>query len=214
MWRQLVTLCAPHVRQSPLHPGPTGRRDSTTLGGNNVHVRHKSLRGDCYTPRQTGRRDSTLPQQVTFLASSPEPPIIITPRRREFHKPNEPPAGSFLPLKLISPDPGGGSTFANELSRELQARKALCLNQASLFHNGGDGLANQVLQWFPEGRRRRGRPKMNWRQTVERDLQADLRELEGSLEAGCRQRKLGCFDCLMRHETREPLSLSKSKETG
>ncbi|KAI8509406.1 hypothetical protein Bbelb_132540 [Branchiostoma belcheri] len=33
-------------------------------------------------------------------------------------------------------------------------------------------LANQVLQWFPEGRRRRGRPKMNWRQTVERDLQA------------------------------------------
>ncbi|KAI8499222.1 hypothetical protein Bbelb_229860 [Branchiostoma belcheri] len=33
-------------------------------------------------------------------------------------------------------------------------------------------LANQVLQWFPEGWRRRGRPKMNWRQTVERDLQA------------------------------------------
>ncbi|KAI8482159.1 hypothetical protein Bbelb_401490 [Branchiostoma belcheri] len=33
-------------------------------------------------------------------------------------------------------------------------------------------------------------------------------ELEGSLEAGCRQRQLGYFDCLMRHNTREPLSLN------
>ena len=30
--------------------------------------------------------------------------------------------------------------------------------------------ANQVITWTPEGQRRRGRPKMNWRQTVERDL--------------------------------------------
>ncbi|KAI8512586.1 hypothetical protein Bbelb_092250 [Branchiostoma belcheri] len=31
-------------------------------------------------------------------------------------------------------------------------------------------FANQVLQWFPEGRRRAS--KMNWRQSVERDLQS------------------------------------------
>ena len=32
-------------------------------------------------------------------------------------------------------------------------------------------LAHQVLWWTPEGRRRRGRPKMNWHQTIQRDLQ-------------------------------------------
>ncbi|XP_071797183.1 uncharacterized protein [Asterias amurensis] len=31
-------------------------------------------------------------------------------------------------------------------------------------------LANQVLWWNPPGRRRRGRPKMNWHQTIQRDL--------------------------------------------
>jgi len=31
-------------------------------------------------------------------------------------------------------------------------------------------FAHQVLQWKPQGRRRRGRPKMNWQQTVDRDL--------------------------------------------
>ena len=30
--------------------------------------------------------------------------------------------------------------------------------------------ANQALRWTPVGQRKRGRPKMNWRQTVERDL--------------------------------------------
>ena len=30
--------------------------------------------------------------------------------------------------------------------------------------------ANQAINWTPKGQRRRGRPKMNWRQTVERDL--------------------------------------------
>ena len=31
--------------------------------------------------------------------------------------------------------------------------------------------ANQVLNWNPGGQRKRGRPRMNWRQTVDRDLQ-------------------------------------------
>ena len=31
--------------------------------------------------------------------------------------------------------------------------------------------AHQVLWWTPTGQRKRGRPKMNWRQTVDRDLQ-------------------------------------------
>ena len=30
--------------------------------------------------------------------------------------------------------------------------------------------ANQVLRWTPQGSRKRGRPKMNWRQNIERDL--------------------------------------------
>ena len=32
-------------------------------------------------------------------------------------------------------------------------------------------LAHQTLWWTPKGRRRRGRPKMNWQQTIKRDLQ-------------------------------------------
>ncbi len=31
-------------------------------------------------------------------------------------------------------------------------------------------LARQVLDWMPAGGRKKGRPKMNWRQTVEKDL--------------------------------------------
>ena len=31
-------------------------------------------------------------------------------------------------------------------------------------------LANRVLQWNSQGQRRRGRPKMNWRQAIDRDL--------------------------------------------
>src|SRR6218665_4009391 len=33
-----------------------------------------------------------------------------------------------------------------------------------------DRRANQILHWFPEGRKRRGRPRKNWTDTVKNDL--------------------------------------------
>src|SRR6218665_1780371 len=33
-----------------------------------------------------------------------------------------------------------------------------------------DRRANQILHWFPEGRKRRGRPQKNWTDTVKNDL--------------------------------------------
>src|SRR6218665_3943126 len=41
-----------------------------------------------------------------------------------------------------------------------------------------DRRANQILHWFPEGRKRRGRPRKNYTDTVKNDL----RGLEISLE--------------------------------
>ena len=37
-----------------------------------------------------------------------------------------------------------------------------------------DRLANQALWWTPLGRRRRGRPKMNWKQNIQQDLKGSL----------------------------------------
>ena len=41
-----------------------------------------------------------------------------------------------------------------------------------------DRRANQVLNWIPEGRKRKGRPRKNWAETVK----SDLRGLEISWE--------------------------------
>ncbi|KAI8486526.1 hypothetical protein Bbelb_357610 [Branchiostoma belcheri] len=186
----------------------SGRRTADELATLRAHTCVRA----CYTPGRTGRRDSTLLQ---LLTSAREPQIIITPRRGEFHKPNESPAESFLPLwglsgalekngaligrrwkmeynlELISPDPGGGLTFANELSRELQARKALCLNQASLFHNGGDGLmpstANSPTKSYSGAQKdgEGGAPKNELATDSGEGPSGSQHELEGSLEAGC-----------------------------
>ena len=44
-----------------------------------------------------------------------------------------------------------------------------------------ESLANRVLQWNPQGQRRRGRPKMNWRRTIDRDLQMVSRRWSDAL---------------------------------
>ena len=41
-----------------------------------------------------------------------------------------------------------------------------------------DRRTNQILHWFPEGKKRRGRPRNNWTDTVKNDL----RGLEKSWE--------------------------------
>ena len=46
-------------------------------------------------------------------------------------------------------------------------------------------LASRVLQWNPQGERRRGRPKMNWRQTIDRDLQMVKRRWNDALRVAC-----------------------------
>ena len=69
-------------------------------------------------------------------------------------------------------------------------------------------LAHQTLWWTPKGRRRRGRPKMNWQQTIKRDLQDINKSWRRHPDADCRQIQL---ESLMRYKTRELLSLRLGK---
>ena len=54
---------------------------------------------------------------------------------------------------------------------------------------------NIALTWKPEGRRRRGRPKMTWQRTVEREREERCRMAALGLGKGCsrQQRKLEEF---------------------
>ena len=62
-----------------------------------------------------------------------------------------------------------------------------------------DRIANQSLWWVPPGRRRRGRPRMNWQQTVCRDVR-DLNKWEDikALAADRRSWKMMTASCVER----------------
>ena len=57
--------------------------------------------------------------------------------------------------------------------------------------------AQQAMWWTPAGQRRRGRPRMNWRRTVDRDLQlvnkrwSDFRMLANNI-SGCNALTASC----------------------
>ena len=48
-----------------------------------------------------------------------------------------------------------------------------------MWHMDKDRRANQSLHWVPEGRKRKGRPRKDWTETVK----SDLRGLEISWES-------------------------------
>ncbi|CAH1239030.1 Hypp5694 [Branchiostoma lanceolatum] len=61
-------------------------------------------------------------------------------------------------------------TNQQQVSATICKRRLSWLSHATRL--APDRLANQVLDWNPQGKRRRGRPRMNYRQTIERDLRA------------------------------------------
>src|SRR6218665_886900 len=52
---------------------------------------------------------------------------------------------------------------------EHHHEKKTVVDRPGVAH-GQDRRANQILHWFPEGRKRRERPRKNWADTVKNDL--------------------------------------------
>ena len=60
--------------------------------------------------------------------------------------------------------------------KQHRASNLICKRRLSWFGHvnrfPSSRIAKQSMQWVPRGKRKRGRPKMNWRQTIERDLKS------------------------------------------
>ncbi|XP_035668259.1 uncharacterized protein LOC118410592 [Branchiostoma floridae] len=60
-------------------------------------------------------------------------------------------------------------TSQKPVSVTIRKQRLSCLGH--VMRLSPDRLAYQVMHWAPRGKRRRGRPRMNYRHTIERDLQ-------------------------------------------
>ena len=89
-------------------------------------------------------------------------------------------------------------TGCNSAVLEIKRRQLRWLGH--VLRMPGDSIPKVALRWTPPGKRKRGRPKMTWRQTV----MAELRETGlswGEAQASAKDKNLVAKDCcgLMSH---------------